>query len=170
MASGARNNVLAGAFVVVGLVLAVWVSFMLSDTNLARGMRTFTVQFTLGDGALGLKPGSPELLAGQQVGKVQHVDFARAPAPGGGEVVTAVNVAVEVRSDLTRYENAAIALQKPLLGTLSSINISSVGSAAGVPTPSGISAAIEPGDIVKGTIAPPGFLADAGYGPEQAGQ
>jgi ABC-type transporter Mla subunit MlaD len=161
----ARNNIVAGLFIVVSLVLGVWVSFKLSDRPAMGGMRHFTVRFSLEDGATGLKRGSPVLLGGQPIGRVQHVEFAT----GAGGVAEAVNVGVEVRGDLTLYENAGVYLQLPLLGTLSSINISSVGSSQ-VATHTGSSAAIEESEVVVGHIAPPGFLAQAGFGSEQAAQ
>jgi ABC-type transporter Mla subunit MlaD len=159
----ARNNILAGLFVVVSLVMGVAISFKLSDRPSMRGMRHFTIRFSLEDGATGLKSGSPVLLAGQQIGRVRTVDFAT----GADGVATAVDVGVEVRGNLTLYENAGVYLQLPLLGTLSSINISSVGTPIASPH-AGSSAAIEEDEVVKGRIAPPGFLAQAGYGSEQA--
>jgi ABC-type transporter Mla subunit MlaD len=154
----ARNNLLAGLFVVVSLVVAVWVSFLLSDRSSMAGMTRFTVRFSLEDGATGLKRGSPVLLGGQQVGRVRSVRFARDPAGKVG----GVDVGVEVRADLTLAEDAGVYLQLPLLGTLSSINISSVGTAA--------APALDEGDVVFGRLAPPAFLAQAGFGSEQAAQ
>ena len=162
---GARNNILAGLFVVVSLVLGVWVSFMLSDRQGMSSVRHFTVRFSVEDGAAGLKIGSPVQLAGQPVGRVKKVEFAM----GADGVATAVNVQVEVRSDITLYEDAGVYLQLPLLGTLSSINISNVGTPNATPH-AGASAAVEEGEVVVGHIAPPGFLAQAGFGNEQAAE
>jgi ABC-type transporter Mla subunit MlaD len=161
---GARNNILAGGFVLVALLLAVLVSFKLGHRSSMGSVRRFVIRFTLADGATGLKDGSPVLLAGQQIGQVRKVEFAK----NTEGLATAVDVSVEVRGDLTIYENAGIYLQLPLLGTLSSINISSVGT----PTPQhqGASPAIEDNEVVPGRIAPPGFLAQAGFGAEQGAQ
>jgi ABC-type transporter Mla subunit MlaD len=164
--SNARNNMIAGVFVLLGLLLAVWASFMLSDRSGFASTREFTVRFTLAQGAMGLKRSSPVMLAGQQIGRVLSVGF---DTPAGDGVPTAVDVLVEVRSDLTIYENALINLEKPLLGSLSSINIIAVGSRE-VASPRGSGPQIEAGEIVPGRIAPPGFLADAGLGPEQSAQ
>src|ERR1051325_2767318 len=161
----ARNNIVAGVFVLGALALGVGVSFKLSDRPAMGGMRHFTVKFSLEDGATGLKRGSPVLLAGQQIGRGQAGGFAK----GAGGVAESVNVGVEVRGDLTLYENAGVYLQLPLLGTLSSINISSVGTAQATPH-TGSSPAIEENEVVPGRIAPPGFLAQAGFGSEQANQ
>jgi phospholipid/cholesterol/gamma-HCH transport system substrate-binding protein len=162
---GARNNILAGLFVIGAIVLGVLVSFRLSSRTSMGGTRRFTVRFSLLDGATGLKNGSPVQLAGQQIGQVRSVEFSTGP----GGVVSAVDVGVEVRADLTLYENAGIYLQLPLLGTLSSINISSVGDDKVSPF-SGKGPAIEDNEVVIGHLAPPGFLAQAGFGSEQAAQ
>lgn len=159
---GARNNILAGAFVLGALALGVWMSFQLSDVPPMSGLTRFTVRFALEDGATGLKPGSEVLLAGQQIGRVLTVGFATQDG-----VPTGVDVGVEVRADVTLYEDAGVFLQLPLLGTLSSINITSVGAgkvaSAGTPR-------IETGDVVQGRLAPPAFLSQAGFGSEQAAQ
>src|SRR5205823_793301 len=142
----------------------VWASFKLSNRPAMGGMRKFFVRFTMEDGATGLKDGSPVQLGGQQIGRVVRVDFSK---NANGEA-TALDVLVEVRGDLTLYENAGVYLQLPLLGTLSSINISSVGSPMAVHA--GASPAIEENEVVSGHVAPPGFLAQAGFGSEQAAQ
>src|SRR3954467_1193121 len=99
---GARNNILAGAFVLSALLVGVWVSFKLSGRPSMGGLRRFVVRFSLEDGATGLKDGSPVLLAGQQIGQVKKVDFART-AEG---LPSGVDVRVEIRADMTIYENA----------------------------------------------------------------
>jgi ABC-type transporter Mla subunit MlaD len=149
---GARNNILAGAFVVTALALGVWMSFKLSDVPPMSGLTRFTVRFSLEDGATGLKPGS----------EVLSVNCAKENG-----VPTAVDVGVEVRSDVTLYEDAKVFLQLPLLGTLSSINITSVGT--GTVASSG-TPRIETGEVVYGRLAPPAFLTQAGFGSEQAAQ
>jgi ABC-type transporter Mla subunit MlaD len=168
-----RDNVLAGLFVVSGLAIGVWGSFLLGERPAGTGL-SFTIQFSLQQGVAGLKPGSPVLLAGKQIGQVRRVEFAVERT--GGQVSSAstsglltpvgVNVFVEVDGSLTLYENAGIYLDRPLLGNLSSLNISSTGSPeatvfAGTPR-------IEPNDIVRGGIAPPAVLASMGWGPEQS--
>ncbi|HYE60897.1 MAG TPA: MlaD family protein [Phycisphaerales bacterium] len=160
----ARNNILAGGFVLTALALGVWASFKLSSVPPMSGLTRFTVRFSLEDGATGLKPGSEVLLAGQRIGRVLAVDFARQDG-----VPTGVVVDVETRADVTIYEDAGVFLQLPLLGTLSSINISSVGTGR-VPQHIGATAKVETGDTVPGKLAPPAFLAQAGFGSEQVSQ
>lgn len=155
-------NVLAGGFLVGGIGLAVALSFLLSDGVRLEGTRGFDVRFSIRDGAVGLQPGSAVLLGGQQVGKVSKVNFD--PAPSTGKPPESVIVSVRIRGDLTLYENATVALERPLLGSVSTLNITSVGDAASVPAPLGKGPALEEGEIVNGTLAPPAFLAQAGFG------
>jgi ABC-type transporter Mla subunit MlaD len=184
MNPGTRNNIIAGLFIVFSLALGVWASFLLSD-NGVRGGLPFTVRFTLANGATGIKQGSPVLLGGQQIGQVERVSFDR--VKNGPPV--GVLVHVRVQGDLPLFRDALVFLDRPLLGSLSSINIADAGGgiggggelgggqvggqvgaqggASGVPVDS---APINAGDVVDGMLAPPAFLASAGYGPEQVQQ
>lgn len=165
-----RNSVLAGGFLLGSLGLAVWASFMLSDRSGMGAMKPVTVRFTLADGATGLKRGSSVLLGGQQIGRVTKVEIAKIGEGADPRPPAAVDVAIEVRKDITLYENADFQLILPLLGTLSSINISSPGDAAGVKNPHHGDAILQESELVLGKVAPPSFLAQAGFGPDQAGQ
>ncbi len=170
MAGGiSKNNILAGAFVLSGVALAVFASFLLADRSGLDSTREFTVQFRVSQGATGLKRGSDVLLGGQKVGRVLGVTFSGRGA-GGHTVAEYVDVHVETRADLTIYENAVVALERPLLGTLSSINIRDVGSPDDRAPHQGATSEVEAGEKIAGMIAPPAFLADAGLGPEQTDQ
>ncbi len=158
----ARDNILAGGFVVTGIVMAVWMSFMLGARSGMGSTRSFTVRFPISIGAPGIKDGSAVLLGGQQVGRVTGVSFF---PPGNAP--EAVDVRVEIPDAVPVFDNAVISLERPLLGSLSSINISSAGDAAGVVKPIGTSARIDQGDIIPGGLAPPAFLAQAGIGEKQ---
>ncbi len=180
--ASSRNNILAGGFVVGGLLLGVWVSFMLSGWGSASGAgwTNFTVRFRLDQGTAGLREGSAVLLGGQEVGKVKRVRFektdglARTASDLPRQFPTAVLVDIAIRGDLPIFENARIALEKPLLGSLSSINISSIGDPATIDASrqphQGVGPQVEEAEIIAGMIAPPAFLADAGFGPDQANQ
>jgi ABC-type transporter Mla subunit MlaD len=170
------RNVLAGLFVVLSLALGVFIAVMFSRGRNQPGGLGFTVRFTLADGAAGLGPDSPVTLAGLAVGKVKAVKVHNAPPAGAmpsGAAVTpfpqAIDVEIDVAKDLVLYENVAIYLEKPLLGSLSALNIASPGSPV-EPTeknPSSGTWRVERGDVVFGGVAPPAFLAQAGLGPEQ---
>src|SRR5262249_22626758 len=58
--------------------------------------------------------------------------------------------------------DAIVLLERPLLGSMSVINIPDVGHDGGADVP--------PEAELVGAIAPPSFLAQAGYGPEQSRQ
>lgn len=164
----ARNNVLAGLFVVISVLLAVATAFVLADRGPGAGGVRFTVRFTLSEGAAGLGEGSAVLLGGVPVGRVLGVKFNTDGASAGEP--TGVDVLVEVDRALMLYENAGIYLEKPLLGTLSNLNIASAGSPEMSGAAQGSTARIEGGEVIRADLAPPGFLAQAGIGPEQVRQ
>ncbi|MBX3383064.1 MAG: hypothetical protein KF864_06100 [Phycisphaeraceae bacterium] len=151
-----RDNILAGLFVVFGLALAVFVSFMLSEHKGLGPTRTIVVRFPLEMGAPGIKPGSFVNLGGQKIGRVTSI--ATHPAQGASQ---AVDVRIEIPAGLELYPDAVISLDRPLLGTLSSINISHVGTADNGAPP------LADGSTITGGLAPPAFLAQAGIGPKQ---
>lgn len=162
-----RNNVVAGLFVVGAMVLAVAMSVAVSGvTKRLESTRPYVVEFDVGDGAAGLKIGSPVLMGGQEVGRVTGISFD--PPVGIPKMVA---VSIVVRSSLTLYEDAWAFLERPLLGSMSSINFARAG---GLPDPAHperpAAKGLQPGGVLHGTIAPPSFLAQAGFGPEQAKQ
>lgn len=162
-----RNNVIAGLFVLLAMGLAVGVSVAVSGVQKRLvPTRAYAVEFTLADGAAGLKEGSPVMLGGQEVGRVSEIRFMQTERR-----TTGIRVEILVHSHVTLYADAWAFLERPLLGSMSAINISRVG---GEPDPANPGAAIAPvlaeGQVLKGIIAPPAFLAQAGFGPDQAKQ
>lgn len=163
-----RNNILAGIFVVAGLALAVWASFVLADRSPLGGLKRFSIRFSLAGGAPGLKTGSPVTLAGQQIGRVVGVKFEGVQdQPGQPMTPRSVLVRVEVERRFEFYENARVAIEKPLLGSLSSINISDTGDPKTVTDPQHGNPELQEDETIDGSVSPPSFLADAGIGPEQ---
>ncbi len=159
-----RNSVLAGLFLVSGVILAVVVSFVLSGLGDKLEDRTpYLCVSTLQDGASGIKPGSLVLLGGQPVGKVEKVGIAPDPdAPG----MLAVHVTAGVRAAITLYDDAVFHIERPLLGSSATINISSIGTAGSTPI-TGPNRVLEAGERVRLTPAPPSFLAQAGFGGDE---
>ncbi len=153
-----KNNVLAGLFVLVSVILTVAVIIVLADAGEAlEPTRRYTVRFTMSEGAWGLASGSPVTLGGQRVGRVSEIGFVGpAAAPEG------VDVKIRIREELTLRTDADVQLVVPLLGANTAINIVDLGKpsspVAGEDTP------------IDGSLAPPGFLAQAGYGPDQQQQ
>lgn len=151
-----RNNVLAGVFLIAAVLLGVLVSVVLSGTleNIGRSKR-ITVALTIAEGAAGLQSGSPVTLGGVSVGAVTRVTIER----GDSGVPSRILVRTRIRPDITVHQDARILLVSPLLGSTSSLNIVSTGGELPVCTSN---------DIIEGGVAPPGFLEQAGYGPNEA--
>ena len=159
-----RANLIAGSFLLGGVVLAVVMSFVLADISLTRTTE-YVVQFSIKDGATGLSPDAAVRVGGQQVGKVKAVRVEKDPA---GDYV--VNATITVRADIELYEDAWAYLEVPLLGTASTINIPFLGTGEGVESAQNGSPRLAAGEVLSGSISPPAFLANAGFGPEQRAQ
>ncbi len=164
-----RNNLIAGAFVLGGIVLAVVMSIVISGAQERMIATTnYIIRFSLVEGTSGLKQGSSVLLAGQPVGRVTEVRFYRPAGPG--QPPAGVDILVKIRSDVVLFEDAWAFLERPLLGNMSAINIAQAGDGTQVESPQGNSPLLQEGEVLPGIIAPPAFLAQAGYGPEQVRQ
>lgn len=167
-ASSSRNNLLAGSFLLASVALAVVASFILSDVGeRMRSTSEYVVRFSIQQGAAGIKGGSPVTLGGQPVGKVMSV--AVVPDAASAEERGGVDVTVRIDSRFQLADNALFTLEKPLLGSLTSINIVSMGNPATVKPEERIGPGPQllPGERIEGSVAPPSFLADAGLGSEQ---
>lgn len=151
------NNVLAGTFLIGAIVVAVVLSFVFSGMSFER-TRAYAIRFDLSTGAAGIQPGSTVTLGGRPVGQVETLMFD--PPKGVPESIV---VRVRIDADLTLFGNASAYLVRPLLGTLSTINIASPGDAGGGP-------ALAAGGELRGELAPPSFLSEAGFGPRQQEQ
>lgn len=167
--SVSRTNVIAGVFVLASALLAVAISVWVSGAQENLKPRTrYVIRFSIEQGAHGIKAGSNVNLGGQKVGHVTGVEFFR---PGGaGSVPEAVDVKVVIDADLALYEDAVAFLERPLLGNIGAINIVYVGNGTQVAQPQNNSPLLQQDEVLPGTIAPPSFLAQAGYGPDQARQ
>ncbi|MDX2147822.1 MAG: hypothetical protein SFZ23_09900 [Planctomycetota bacterium] len=191
--STTRSNVLAGLFLLVSVGLAVWGAFILSSSGPGGASTTYVVRFGVDVGAPGIKSGSPIMLGGQEIGTVLEVGFggldinsdgqadffdyleaARSVPPSDPPEPDIVDVLVRVRKDIPLHADAAVYLDRPLIGSLSAINIVSVGT-PGAPN-------IKPADALKasipsplapeapvliGRLAPPAALQQLGLGPEK---
>ncbi|MCA9278450.1 MAG: MCE family protein [Phycisphaeraceae bacterium] len=154
-----RNNVIAGVFLVSGLVLAVATSAVLSDAmEYFKPKTQYVVRFDIATGSGGLSSGSAVTLGGQKIGRVSSVNVN--PAVG-------IDVTIAVNSDIVINENANASLVVPLLGAGGTLNFTSLGDPSRLDSFHGTSARLEAGEVLAAGIAPPGFLAQAGFGPEQ---
>ncbi len=165
MSSGrlSRNNALAGLFVLACIGLFVLVLVLLSGAGeRIKSTSAYIIDFSLADGADGLERGSVVKLGGKRVGRVSGSDFIFHPSDPS--YVIGVEVRIDVRSDLQLYEDADVNIMRPLLGTNSTINFSSLGNGPGNGSASGTgSKPILPGSRIRGKLGPPGFLTQADY-------
>src|SRR5690606_40014609 len=113
-----KNNVLAGLFVLVSILLTVAVIIVLADAGEAlQPTRRYTIRFTIVEGAVGLASGSPVTLGGQKVGRVSEINFVGQPAP------EAIDVEIRIREELQLRQDADVHLVIPLLGANTQLNI-----------------------------------------------
>jgi ABC-type transporter Mla subunit MlaD len=162
------TNLIAGGFVLASLVLAVLISIWIAGARDALiPKHQYVIRFSLEQGAGGLSEGSAVTLGGQPVGRVVAVRFLQ---PVSGHPPEAIDVRVAINADITLYEDALVFMERPLLGNASIINIAAAGDGSTVRQPQGGDPILQPGEVLHGTIAPPAFLAQAGYGPDQIRQ
>ncbi len=159
---GSRNNVLAGIFVLVSVVLTVVVVTILSNIGERLQPRhTYIVRFSVVDGAEGLDRGAAVKIGGQRVGRVDSTRFVSNPVTGEPEFV---DVEIEIPTSFKLFTDADVQLIRPLLGSGSTINIVAFtgmaqvdGKFIGPPRP------LLPGDTVMGRLGAPGFIAQSDY-------
>lgn len=143
--SPSKYTILAGLFLLGSVALAIAVAFSLTNVlDRLVPSNKFTIRFNMSAGAPGLKPDSQVTLGGQKIGSVTSVGFDADS--------THVLVGVRVAAAYPIYPNAIVGLERPLLGSQSWINISSVGSG---------DAKLTQGAIIDGRAAG-GFLAQFG--------
>jgi ABC-type transporter Mla subunit MlaD len=150
-----RDNTLAGLFVIGGAALAVWSSFLLGQRTGLGGVNNITIRFPIATGSHGIKPGAVVMLGGQKIGNVKNVAFFPVDA-----TPTSVDVTVDVPRTIKLKSDASFNLERPLLGSLSAINISSPGS-----TKDDVKDLAD-GAIVAGMLAPPALLSQSGFSPQ----
>jgi ABC-type transporter Mla subunit MlaD len=156
----ASNNLLAGIFVIVGIIGFVLIILTLSGLrSWSSSNAAYTIRFSMDQGASGLRQGSTVRVGGQTAGTVQTVQYF---TPPGTEVSTGVDVVISLNREIALYKDAIVQLELPLLGTVSTLNFPSVGSAS--------AGRLEEGGIIPGTIAPPPFMTQIGYGDVQRSQ
>jgi ABC-type transporter Mla subunit MlaD len=165
-ARGTRNNILAALFLLGSLALGVATSFYLAGGGLPARTNEYVVRFPVSTGAAGIRDGAPVQLGGQDVGRVTGVDFS---GDASGDRFTHIDVRVRVDRRVTLFSDALVVLDRPLLGTMSSINIVDVGG-GGAGGASGGASGGEPatvlaeGAMIEAGVAP-GLLAQVGLSP-----
>jgi ABC-type transporter Mla subunit MlaD len=139
-----RNNVRAGIFVTVAILLALGVVLVLTEAwSSLRPMRRHIVTFDVKSGISNLSPGSKVRVGGVTMGRVTSVQPQTTQDP-----LREIHVGIELDPKVTIYDNALIVLSAPLLGTEAWLDSPSVGDpAGGKPLAEGgvIAAAASPG-------------------------
>ncbi len=159
---GSSNNVRAGAFVLGAITIGFAFVVVLGGVReKIKPRNTYTVRFTLLEGATGLDVGSPVRVAGRTVGRISEIELRTEPE---GDLPAAVDCTVKVDKSVRFFGTPVAYLNLPLLGSGGDINFAGVGSPTDPPVPTDGTA------VIRGTMAPPAFLAQAGYGEEQKSQ
>lgn len=120
-----RDNVKAGLFVLLGIVLTLTVVFVLSDfERLFEQRQRVKVRYSLRDGLQGLKEGATVTLGDVPVGEVVHIRDERDEQ---GRVVSKI-VEFSMPRRYQMYQNAVVEINAPPLGSGTKLNIRSVGA------------------------------------------
>ena len=164
-----RNNVVAGLFLILSILLAVFIAFTLSDVQDKFVKRSeYIVRFPTSVGVSGLQPGAEVTFGGLSVGKVKTIKENLESDPDTGiAVVRSHDVIVALSSNLVLYEDAYADLTLPILGGVSGINIASPGTGGFEGGPSDANITLDPGESLRGRFAP-SILTQLGFTTEEA--
>ncbi len=154
-----RSNLVAGMFVIVGVVLVFGVIMALSDVGrLFVSVKDVVVGYPLRDGLMGLKKGSTVMVGYADAGSVVGIDNEVDLDTG---VIVGKLVTVELPAKYVLYENAVFELVVPPLGSGTKLNISSFGfDRSGVEGYQGENWRYEKGDVINGGVAENLFVRD----------
>ncbi len=121
-----RNNVRAGLFVLITLLLALAVIFVLGDVKqYFTGPIQYGVTFPVESGVKNLSGGSDVRVGGISMGRVTSVELLT-PA-NDVEPARMIEVLFTLAVDVRLYSNAEIAVTAPLIGSEAWLDISSLG-------------------------------------------
>lgn len=125
-----RDNLRAGIFVIVGIVLAMVVVIIISDLDrMLQRKQTVNVYYPLLDGLQGLASNAVVSLGDVPVGWVTGFeDFVDPTGDGSAPRVVGKIVRVKIPARYSIYWDAHIELVVPVLGTGTKLNIRSVGT------------------------------------------
>ena len=119
-----RNNVRAGIFVSVAILLALAVVVVLHDLSRAlTPMQSYTVRFPIDTGVPNLQRGSDVRVGGVSLGRVTAVR----PVIDSTTALRDIDVDFELRADIALYDNAMITVTGPLIGAEAWLLVTSVG-------------------------------------------
>ena len=147
------NNVKAGVFVTIALLVGLFVIFLLGDmwnAFFGPSMNTYRTSYALVDGVSYLQKGSEVRVGGIKAGVVEHVAFEM----DGEKPIQIIEVRFSLPENMLLYSNAVATIKSGLISADSFIAISSLGfDEANRPrNESGISGTLlKSGDEFKGT-------------------
>ncbi len=147
---------MAGTFLIASIVLAVIISFLLSDIQSKFGSKKELIfRFPTTVGVQGLEAGASVTFGGLQVGTVKSLSqHTIVDSESGQEITLAHDVVVAVRSDLVIYEDAFADLTLPMLGGVSRINIPSAGTGSYEGGPEDPNSVLDEGEVLRGRFTP----------------
>jgi ABC-type transporter Mla subunit MlaD len=121
-----RNNVKAGVFVSLALLLALAVIIVLTDAveKFSRRTSSYTVVFSVASGVPNLKRGSQVRVGGVTLGRVTAVKPRLAP---GTKTLTNIAVDFDLAEIAQLYSDAQIFVSAPLIGSEGWLDIPNVG-------------------------------------------
>ena len=124
------NNMKAGIFVTLALIVGLVVIFMLGDLwtkVFGPSLVSYRTTFSVVDGVGYLQTGSEVRVGGIKVGQVDQVSFETA----SDKPVEVIDVTFSIPADIALYSNAVATIKNGLISADSAISISSVGFDAG---------------------------------------
>ncbi|MAX25220.1 MAG: hypothetical protein CMJ19_12020 [Phycisphaeraceae bacterium] len=130
-----QDNVKAGLFVLLGIILALVVIFTLADIDrLTQTTKPVSVFYQLADGVQGLKPGASVTLGDQPVGTVESITpFFKSDGDNDeSQHIVGLVVVMQIPERITIFWDAQIELVVPPLGSGTRLNIASVGGSVGI--------------------------------------
>lgn len=129
-----RNNIRAGVFVTVALIVCMGVVVALTDTlgRLSRRTHEYRVSFDVMSGVANLKSGSDVRVGGMQMGRVLEVSPAF-PDPASDEPLREIIVRFNIDRAVGLRENAKVFVNAPLIGSDAWIDIPDVGAGTLLP-------------------------------------
>jgi ABC-type transporter Mla subunit MlaD len=127
-----RNNIRAGVFVTISIILGLVVFILLTDAieKLKRRTHDYIVTFSVESGVPNLQEGSTVKVGGLQMGSVKEVR----PVLVEGQPFREIEVEFSIDRQVELYNDARIVVSGPLIGAESWLDIPDVGNAgAGEP-------------------------------------
>ncbi len=135
-----QNNIKAGIFVTIAILVGMSVIFVLGDFKAMFGplSNSFTVTYPVTSGVGGLGNGSFVDIGGIQVGQVNSVELDIQPSGP----VTTIEVEFSIPASITMREDAVVSVRSGLLSSDSWLSFTSMGTDGRV---------LESGDVLEGS-------------------